>query len=149
VANEAASERTPRLFKRLFSDSIQPVFDAGAAVLIDGVHEIDENISMVPTPGHSPGHMRIDIQSRGDLAIHCGDIVHFPYEIPEPEIPCAVSDWDTAQAVRTRVRLLEECAERDALLLTVHLHDPAVGRISRANGSFAYTPGWTTGRASA
>jgi glyoxylase-like metal-dependent hydrolase (beta-lactamase superfamily II) len=42
----------------VFNDSVKPIVDAGQADLIPSDHRLCDEISMIPTPGHSPGHMR-------------------------------------------------------------------------------------------
>lgn len=39
----------------VFNDSVKPVVDAGQTELIPSDHRLCEEISMIPTPGHSPG----------------------------------------------------------------------------------------------
>ena len=44
-----------------YEDSILPVIEAGAAELVDGTHVIDDWVRLVPSPGHTPGHVSIHI----------------------------------------------------------------------------------------
>src|SRR5580698_1723811 len=52
----------------VFADSVQPVFDAGLVDLVETDHRIDEVISLIPTIGHTPGHVSVRISSRGEEA---------------------------------------------------------------------------------
>ena len=39
-----------------FEDSVLPVVEAKLALMVDGMHPIDDNLMIEPVPGHSPGH---------------------------------------------------------------------------------------------
>ena len=66
--------------KAVFADSVKPVVDAGQAELIGNEHQISDEVSTFPTPGHSPGHMSIRIRSEGEEAVLLGDVAHHPVQ---------------------------------------------------------------------
>ena len=39
----------------VIEDSVQPIFDAGLAVLVPQAHVVNDEVSLIPTPGHTPG----------------------------------------------------------------------------------------------
>ncbi|MGC8074232.1 MBL fold metallo-hydrolase, partial [Salmonella enterica] len=43
----------------VFADSVKPIADAGKAELVPSDHRLTEEITLIPTPGHSPGHVSI------------------------------------------------------------------------------------------
>ena len=45
----------------ILADSVAPVWDAGLVDLVETDHRICEEISLVPTPGHTPGHVSVRI----------------------------------------------------------------------------------------
>ena len=60
------------------SDSVLPVVDAGLVDLIEPEHRICPELTLMPTPGHTPGHVSICIESLGERAIVTvkkGDVV--------------------------------------------------------------------------
>jgi glyoxylase-like metal-dependent hydrolase (beta-lactamase superfamily II) len=69
----------------VFEDSIRPVRDAGQLNVI-GNHgiEILPGIRFHPTPGHSPGHMSITVESDNQIALFCGDVMHSPLQVISP-----------------------------------------------------------------
>ncbi len=80
-------------------ESIQPVFDAGLADLVESTHRINDEIWLEPTPGHTPGHHSVRISSGGHEAVITGDMTHHPIQIAEPH--CGISadvDPDRATA---------------------------------------------------
>ena len=49
----------------VFEDSVKPIADVGKADLVASDHRLTEEITLIPTPGHSPGHMSVHIRSDG------------------------------------------------------------------------------------
>ncbi len=111
-----------------FEDSVLPVIEAGQAALVGNDFAIDDMFSLQPTPGHSPGHVCIDVRAAGHHAVMAGDAVHHPIQIAYPE-------WNSrfcvdAEASRaTRKAFVERHADRDTLILPAHFATLVVGRI--------------------
>ncbi len=114
----------------MYTQSIDPVYDAGLLDLIDVPErlEIAPNVFVVPTPGHTPGHSSILVESQGAKALITGDCMHHPVQIADVGI-CAAVDFDSQQAVRTRRKLLDDLSGTDALLIGSHFARPSAGRI--------------------
>ena len=115
----------------MYTQSIDPVYDAGLLDLIDVAerHEIAPGVFIIPTPGHTPGHSSILVESQGAKAIITGDCMHHPVQIADIGI-CAGVDFDPQEAVRTRQKLLDELDGTDALLIGSHFARPTAGRIN-------------------
>lgn len=119
----------------VFEDSILPIADAGQMILVDDGHTVDDTFTVESAPGHTRGHVRICIRSAGRQAILSGDIMHHPLQVPYPQL-CSAFDDDQQAALRTRLTLLNECADRDILVLPVHFAEPHCCRIVSARGKF-------------
>jgi glyoxylase-like metal-dependent hydrolase (beta-lactamase superfamily II) len=116
--------------RQILDDSIQPLFDANLVDLVPSDHRLSEEVRLVPTPGHTPGHVSVEIASRGALALITGDLMHHPCQIAHPEWS---SNFDTDQAWsrRTRHAFLADVAARDALVIGTHFAAPTAGRVVR------------------
>jgi glyoxylase-like metal-dependent hydrolase (beta-lactamase superfamily II) len=121
---------------RAYCDSVLPVIEARQAVLIEGDHAIDDSMIVVPAPGHTPGHVAMWLANAGGRALFCGDVLHHALQIHAPywnskfcELP------DVARA--TRRKLMEQCAERRALLFPAHFGAPHVARIRAGAAGFS------------
>ena len=80
----------------VFDDSVKPIADAGLAETIAGrCTGFAEEITLIPTPGHSPGHMSILIESGGQQALLTGDVAHHPCQM-------AHLDWCSTVGFRHR-----------------------------------------------
>src|SRR6476620_6981094 len=52
-----------------FRDSVLPIVDANLAQMVEGAQAIEEHISIEPSPGHTPGHFVIKLDSHSDKAL--------------------------------------------------------------------------------
>jgi glyoxylase-like metal-dependent hydrolase (beta-lactamase superfamily II) len=136
-----ASGSEPGLMRDVYEDSVLPVVEAGLVQTVDGEWELTDAISLHPAPGHTPGHVRIELRSRGRLGILSGDILHTPLQAPLWHWRTRLAE-DPERDVVTRRELLEDCVELDALLIPAHFHPPAVGRVRADGDGFAIRPGW-------
>jgi glyoxylase-like metal-dependent hydrolase (beta-lactamase superfamily II) len=144
-----AQDLTDGLPKRLrfnsgvYADSVKPIVDAGLALLVDeeaGFAFAGDSFSLLPTPGHTPGHMAAILDGGDDGALFCGDVMHWPAQILFPEWASG-SSYDDEKAIASRLRLLGLCADKGWLLATQHFRGAHACRIDRtAEGGF--TPRW-------
>lgn len=114
----------------VIEDSVQPIFDLGLADLVGSSHQVSDEIQLVPTPGHTPGHVSVYINSRGEEAIITGDIFHHPCQIAQPSW-CATADSDQEAALRTRQGFLAKYADRPVLCIGTHFAGVTAGRLVR------------------
>jgi glyoxylase-like metal-dependent hydrolase (beta-lactamase superfamily II) len=115
------------------ADSVLPVYEAGLVDLVADDHVVCDGVRLVPSPGHTPHHVCVMIESRGQSAVFAGDVMHHPCQIAYPDWG-ASSDFNPDQARASRFDVLRRCAESDTLLIGAHFADPVAGRIT-ANGS--------------
>jgi glyoxylase-like metal-dependent hydrolase (beta-lactamase superfamily II) len=107
--------------------------DLGLIEFMEGEHSITPELSAVPTPGHTPGHMSILITSQGARALVLGDAAHNPAQVLEPDW-VSRADMDPDLTRQTR-RALMERLEREAILVAAgHFPAPGFGRIVRLQG---------------
>jgi len=119
----------------VIEDSVQPIFDAGLARLVDSTHRVCDEVVLEPTPGHSPGHVSVHISSRGEEAVITGDMIHHPCQIARPDWS-STADSDAAQAAATRDGFLARYADRPVLIIGTHFAAPTAGHIVRDGDSF-------------
>lgn len=119
----------------VFSDSVKPVFEAGLVDLVDTDHKICEEVSLVPTVGHTPGHVSVRISSKGEEALITGDFVHHPCQMARPDW-AAVVDFDKAQSTTTRREVFSRLADTPTLVIGTHFATPTAGRIVRDGDAF-------------
>jgi glyoxylase-like metal-dependent hydrolase (beta-lactamase superfamily II) len=116
-----------------FIQKVQPLQTFGCLDLYEGVHSVTPEITTLPSPGHTPGHMCVMIESQGERAIIIADAAHLPHEVHETDWVCR-GDRDGAMTIATREKLLDDAERSGALVLAGHFPAPGVGRLDRTNG---------------
>ena len=116
----------------VFEDSIRPVVEAGRVDLVESNHRLCEEINLISTPGHSPGHVSVELRSESEEALLTGDVLHHPCQMAHVDWASTV-DFDTVQSTRTRETLFSRLAGTQALVIGAHF---AAGRIVRNGAAF-------------
>jgi glyoxylase-like metal-dependent hydrolase (beta-lactamase superfamily II) len=119
----------------VFADSVAPVFDAGLVDLVETDHRLSEEVSLVPTLGHTPGHVSVRIRSQGEEALITGDFIHHPCQMAHPEWS-SLADHDAARAIETRRAMFSRLAGTPTLVIGTHFAGPTAGRIVRDRDAF-------------
>jgi glyoxylase-like metal-dependent hydrolase (beta-lactamase superfamily II) len=118
----------------VFNDSVKPIMDAGRAELIASDARLSDEIRMIPTPGHSPGHMSIHITSAGEKGLLTGDVAHHPCQMAHLDWS-STADSDPRQSAATRRELFSHFADRPVLVIGGHFD---AGHIRRDGEAFKY-----------
>lgn len=118
-----------------FIDSVLPIVEAGRAEIIGNGHEIGDHVRILPTPGHTPGHVAFALGRSRDEAVFSGDLMHVPLQALYPELS-SKWDFDPPQAAATRRKFLERYCETGTLCCTAHFPSPSVGNIRRRGNGF-------------
>jgi glyoxylase-like metal-dependent hydrolase (beta-lactamase superfamily II) len=116
----------------VFEDSIRPVIDAGMVDLVESNHRVCAEMNLIPTPGHSPGHVSVELRSGGEEALLTGDVLHHPCQMAHTHWASTV-DFDATQSTRTRQALFSRLAGTDTLVIGGHF---AAGRVVRTGAAF-------------
>ncbi|WP_064458356.1 MBL fold metallo-hydrolase [Streptomyces hygroscopicus] len=127
---------------QMFRDSVVPIEEAGLLDLVDLPAEGTEvipGLRLLPTPGHTPGHLALRLTSHGRSALITGDCVHHPVQFAHPAISSCV-DIDPGQAEATRRALLASLAGTDTLLLGTHFPPPTAGRVTGHGAGYRLSP---------
>ncbi len=119
----------------VFADSVAPIHAAGLADLVETDHRICEEVSLVPTIGHTPGHVSVHIASDGEEALITGDFMHHPCQIARPGWS-STADSDPDEARRTRERMLSALCNRPVLVIGTHFAGATAGHIVRDGDTY-------------
>lgn len=112
------------------ADSVQPLVDAGLVDLVETTHQICPGVRLIPSHGHTPGHVSVEISVGGAKALITGDAIHHPVQIAFPEIRTHVDvDGDAAEA--TRQAMLADAEAAGLLLIGTHFASPTAGLIRK------------------
>ncbi len=134
----SADEQFQRLQNSdLYSESVLPVIEAGQAELVLAEHRLGDHVMLMPTPGHTPGHVSIMIKSENAQAVITGDALHSTVQCWYPEWHFKF-DADTEMAVTSRIHLLETVSEADCIVLGSHFALPSIGRVKAHGNTFRW-----------
>jgi len=122
-----------------FTDSVLPVVEAGRADIVTDDFTIGDHVRILPTPGHTPGHVAFALGKGRDEAVFAGDLMHSPLQLRHPELSPKF-DVDPVQAATTRRQFLERYCDSDTLCCPAHFPSPSVGRIRRRGDGFSCEP---------
>jgi glyoxylase-like metal-dependent hydrolase (beta-lactamase superfamily II) len=121
----------------ILSDSVKPVFDAGLVQLVDMNHRVSPEVRLMPTTGHTPGHVSVVIESKGETAVITGDMVHHPCQFTHPDWPDNF-DSDGAAAAVTRHAFVKDFADRPVLVIGTHFAAPTAGHIRKDGDTYKF-----------
>lgn len=143
--NESRKEAALRNFRETqrltWADSVQPIVSAGLVEQVDVSEEyrICDGITLVPTPGHTIGHVSVRVSSADEQAVISGDCVHHPCQIAHPPWRTLV-DYDPDQAGQTRHKLFSELAKNRGKLIGSHFNSPCCGNLEPDGDGFRFIP---------
>lgn len=121
----------------LYTESVLPVIEAGQVELVEAGHTLGDHVTLIPTPGHTPGHVSVCVKSKNHEALITGDALHSTVQCWHPEWHF-LYDNDAERAVTSRRRLLEEASEKDCLVLGSHFALPSLGRVKAEKDAFRW-----------
>ncbi len=119
-----------------FADSVLPVVDARQADIVGNDFAVGDHLRILPTPGHTPGHVAFALGRARDDAVFVGDMMHSPLQLRHPDLSPRF-DVDPAQAATTRKDFLERYCDTDTLCCTAHFPSPSTGKIRRKGNGFS------------
>jgi glyoxylase-like metal-dependent hydrolase (beta-lactamase superfamily II) len=116
--------------------AVLPLKDSGLMDLIGPEQVITDEVTLLHTPGHTPGSVSVLVQSGTEAALLIGDAAHNPAQLTESDWSPAV-DIDPSLSARSRKGLAEQAMRLGAAVAGGHLAPPdqsAFGRIILMDG---------------
>jgi len=114
-----------------------PYVDAGRLEPTDGEFAVSDSLTMVPTPGHTPGHCSVLLASGGEHLVILGDAAHHPVHLEHhdwiPEV-----DLDPAESTRSRGKIAALAVAKDALVTGGHFPILTLGRVREVEGGYRW-----------
>jgi len=110
--------------------------ESGHLQLLPESMKITNGVRMIHSPGESPGHAIVEIESDGETLHVLGDLFHEPLEVSH-------MDWvwqgrDQEKMIRSRAELVAMATETDAKLITAHFPFPGMGKIEQQGSSYVW-----------
>jgi glyoxylase-like metal-dependent hydrolase (beta-lactamase superfamily II) len=121
--------------RQVFEDSLVPVINAGLAQPVVAPEIICEGVRLISTPGHTPGHVSVVLESEGQTGLITGDFIHHPIQFHDPAL-VSPFDVDNEIAIQTRRRMFGEYADTPTLIIGTHFAGPTAGTLITENGTY-------------
>ncbi len=115
-----ANERTAGSY---LPHNFAPLVAAGRLDLADGSGEVVPGVRLLATPGHTPHHQSVLVESGGETACFLADVIPTTAHVPLPWI--MGYDVEPLRTLESKRALLDRAAREGWWL--VFEHDPAVG----------------------
>ena len=102
--------------------------------------EISPGIVAIPSPGHTPGHMSVAIESEGETLLVTADSMTHPF------ISFAHPGWwprtdiDAKMAEKSRRAMMEMAVTGKHLTLVYHISFPGLGHVARSGTAYRWVP---------
>ena len=119
---EFAHTRNERVRASYLPRNFEPLDEAGLFDLLEGETEIVPGITVLPTPGHTPGHGSVLLESEGESALYLADLIPTAAHLPLPWI--MGYDVEPLVTLEAKRAVLERVVEERTLL--VFEHDPEI-----------------------
>ena len=114
------------LGERLASWLLDPLRQAGQLSEVDGQAAISRHLRVVPTPGHTPGHQSVLLETPDRTLVATGDLLVRMVQLVDPSLRY-VHEAEPETARRSRMSLLAEVSRRGSVILaTPHLSEPFI-----------------------
>lgn len=126
--NYWTNEEEQGRFSEIYADSVQPIEHQVRLIDLSQDNKVAEGVSLLSTPGHTPGHVSVELTSNSHRALITGDCIHHPCQMTRVDW-CSSADSDASQGLETRRKLLAELAESDTLVIGTHFATPTAGYV--------------------
>lgn len=114
-----------------FSENFRPLLDRDQVHLVDGDVWITDEVRTWVTPGHTPTHQCIVIESDGEAAIFTADAIAWAVHL-ERLAWVPAFDIEPMISIQTKKQILAWASHRRALLIFQHDPKVMVGRVAQS-----------------
>jgi len=125
---EYATHTNERTAGSYFAHNFVPIRERGLFDLVEGDREVAAGVRLLRTPGHTPHHQGVLIESAAERAFYLADLVPTVAHLPLPWI--MGYDVEPLVTLETKRRVLRRALEEDWLLVFEHDHTMAWGRVA-------------------
>jgi len=136
---EYAMNSNERTAASYFERNWVPLDQADKIEWVSREKEIVKGVRVIPTPGHTPFHQSVLIESSGDRAFSPGDIVPTPAPLPLPWI--MGYDVEPLVTLETKRRILKQAVDENWLVIFEHDAAVAWGRVEHDGKAYRLKDG--------
>ncbi|MGI8927775.1 MAG: MBL fold metallo-hydrolase [Tepidiformaceae bacterium] len=116
---------------------VRPLKASGHLEVVPDDHVVVPGVQLLPTPGHTPGHVSVLVVGGGEGAVITGDAASHPAEIEDPSLSPPY-DSDPILSAVSRKALVERVEAEGLLVLGGHFPAPHAGHVIRVGQKRAW-----------
>ena len=124
---EWATHTNERTAASYFAHNFEPIVAAGQFDFVSGETEVWPGITLIPTPGHTPHHQSVLIESDGAKAFYPADLMPTSAHLPLPWI--MGYDVEPMRTLETKRVILKRAVDEEWLLVFEHDATVMSGRV--------------------
>lgn len=126
---DAAMHPNERTRATYLSENLLPLELTGQLELLDGETSVTDEITIVPTHGHTADHASVLLTSGGEKGIYIGDMIQHHVQL---ERAPWISSFDVypLEAMETKKAVVAAAIEERQLVIAVHAPFPGLGRMT-------------------
>lgn len=128
--SEDSLERMPAPVAAAARAQLPPLEVAGVLLQVDGEQEVAPGVRVLPAPGHTPGHLAVEVEG---ALLYAVDALLHPLQVERPDVGRG-TDADPERAIATRHTLLERASEGGLVVGAAHVD--TVFRVRRSDDGF-------------
>ena len=136
---EYATHTNERTAGSYFPHNFVPLHESGLFDFVEGERDIIAGIRAIPTPGHTPHHHGLLIESQGERAFYIADLVPTTAHLPLPWI--MGYDVEPLVTLETKRQILKRAVDEDWLVVFEHDAATAWSTIQHDGKSYAIRGG--------
>lgn len=122
-----AGSPNERVRASYMSKNFQPLVEAGSVDTVEGPEVLVEGLRLLPTPGHTPFHQSIILESQGESAIFLADLCPTSAHLPLPWI--MGYDLEPLVTLESKRLVMEKVRKEGWILIFQHDASVAWGRL--------------------
>jgi glyoxylase-like metal-dependent hydrolase (beta-lactamase superfamily II) len=131
--------KAPAMFAEAVRQQLVPL--RAVTTTVAGEAEVAPGVTLVPAPGHTPGHAMVVVHSGRDQLHYIADAALHPIHLEEPGWETSY-DMDRARAAATKRAVFDRAAAERAVVLAFHFHPfPSLGLVTRRGRGWRWEPG--------
>jgi len=136
--SDAAPQKTPEMFVTVARHSLGVVKER--VQQIEGQMAIVPGVRGLPAPGHTPGHIVVEVTSGDQQLFYIGDTVIYPLHLEHPDwLP--IYDILPDQAAHSKHAIFDRAAETGAWVVGQHFPPfPSLGHITEKEDGWQWQP---------
>jgi glyoxylase-like metal-dependent hydrolase (beta-lactamase superfamily II) len=119
---------------RDLAETLGVVYGAKLVSFLDGTKDLGAGVTVMPSPGESPGHQIVRAEGGGRVCYCVGDLYHLKEEVEHPEL--SASWTEGAVLLESRNAFAERASKEGALVLPGHMRP---GRIRVGRGAAVWS----------